>query len=406
MKAYITLFKKGVTAAGLYPVKLCIYDPRTKKRQYLLLDDAHHCFIDQFDDKAKQFKPNFKNHKKHNEKLTEAVDIANDILDKWDKGIFNMPLFLKLFLNIANDMSVKECFDFIIKKTAVHGTSQAFENCRDAILKFKPNTILSDITPQWLMEFETYHLAKPGNEKGGVASYMRSLRSVLNKAATEKLYDMQHYPFGKLGYSINTRLKVKPKPIYVPKDIINVIRQKDVKISADLSTVRNNQELARDVFIFSYVCRGMSFVDIAKARWSDIREDRLYYVRQKVSTPISLRLNAEAVAIIEKYKAVSNNGYLFPIYNDATHVTEKQRTTRKKTALKHINASLKALGIEGFNLSTSVARDSFANEAKRRGVETSAIKDLFAHQSITTTEIYLSRFPDSALDNLADEIVQ
>jgi len=51
------------------------------------------------------------------------------------------------------------------------------------------------------MQLENYHLAT-GNERNGLAVYLRAIRSIYNKAIKSKVIDRELYPFA--DYKIKT----------------------------------------------------------------------------------------------------------------------------------------------------------------------------------------------------------
>ena len=51
----------------------------------------------------------------------------------------------------------------------------------------------------------------------------------------------------------------------------------------DLSNETKYIQLARDLFIFSYLCSGINFADMANLKPSNIVEGRLLYTRQNTS---------------------------------------------------------------------------------------------------------------------------
>jgi integrase len=71
-------------------------------------------------------------------------------------------------------------------------------------------------------------------------------------------------------------------------------------------------ELSKDIFVFSYLCGGINFTDIANLTNENIQNGRLHYIRQKTKKPIKIGIPQEAMQIIEKYSKESK-GYLFPI---------------------------------------------------------------------------------------------
>jgi site-specific recombinase XerD len=405
MRAYFTIIKtkSKVDSQGRYRVRLCFVD-NNAQRKYLEINEAHNCLPHQFDDAQRRFTKHFPNYRDHNTLLNEIEEKAQKIIAQ-NPNKLDFKTFVSELLNLKQKLKLDEAFLYFEKKLQDKkkiGTATTYHDTRLAFNKFKKGVYLTDITPQFLENFEVYHLAK-NNKKGGCASYMRTLRSMLNQATREGLYESTNYPFGLNGYSIQTRLGTSPEPIFVARNIIDILHNADIAYPARLNQLRSNAAFARDVFLFSYYTRGMSFVDVCNARWEHVKEGRLFTGRQKVHKKGTLKLNAEALTIVAKYENYTE-GYLFPIFRADT-ITDEQKHKRRKMALKYLNIALKKIkGLEHLNLSMSMSRDSFANEAKKRNVPTLAIKDMLMHESVKTTETYLKRFPDLDLDDYADDV--
>ena len=80
---------------------------------------------------------------------------------------------------------------------------------------------------------------------------------------------------------------------------------------ADLSD-SISQTFARDMFFFSIYCRGISYIDLAHLRKSDIKCFALTYISQVLTPPIvTVQWNAAMQAIADRYPLVTD--YLFPI---------------------------------------------------------------------------------------------
>ena len=185
-----------------------------------------------------------------------------------------------------------------------------------------------------------------------------------------------------------------------------------------MPALRNTQErlqLAKDLFLFSYYCGGINFVDIAMLKWVNIGTDmdekpRLTYTRQKTGGKFSIRLIPHALAILERYKLDRTSNpktYVFPVLNTTLHKTASQIHNRCNKVMGQVNVDLKTIGTgEGITtpLTTYVARHSFATALKRSGVATGIISEAMGHSDERTTQIYLSEFDtdlmDAAFDNL------
>lgn len=164
------------------------------------------------------------------------------------------------------------------------------------------------------------------------------------------------------------------------------------------------EDLARDLFLFSFYCRGMNLADIADLRKDQLEGGRIFYRRKKTHRDYSVALNEPARAIVEKYAASSPDGYVFPVYHDGVHETEQQKHNRKDKVAKQINAALRRLayacGVEMSGLTFYTARHTYANSLDRLGADRRKIQAALGHSSFKTTENYLNSFSASEIDDL------
>ena len=159
------------------------------------------------------------------------------------------------------------------------------------------------------------------------------------------------------------------------------------------------ERLAIDLFTFSYLTAGINFVDIANLTKDNLMDKRIVYVRKKTKKQIIVPLQPKAIELINKY-ANPNNLYLFPILSPF-HKTEQQKANRLHKVISKVNKCLKDIGKElniPINLTTYVARHSFATVLKRSGVSTSIISESLGHSSEKITQIYLDSFENSQID--------
>lgn len=128
--------------------------------------------------------------------------------------------------------------------------------------------------------------------------------------------------------------------------------------------------LAVDLFAFGYYYMGgINFVDMAYLTQQNIVEDRLIYIRHKEHKIIKLPLLSQAMEIVVRNRR-DQSPYLFPILS-FYHTTEQQRRNRIHKVIAKINLCLKLINKElniRVNLTTYVARHSFATALKRSGV--------------------------------------
>ena len=251
----------------------------------------------------------------------------------------------------------------------------------------------SAIDVAWLNKYEKW-LRSKGNKETTMSLMFRTLRSAYNKAIESKCARKSDYPFN--DYRISKFDVSTEKRAIAKADVL--------KFSTDVHSIGKQQyvQLSKDIFIFSYLCGGINFTDIANLTKDNIIEGkRLHYIRQKTGKLIKLGLSEEALKIIKRY-AVESKVYLFPILNAQLHKTPLQKQNRIHKMLGKVNKNLKLLaaqlGVEA-NLTTYVARHSFASVLKKSGVNIALISEALGHSDLTTTQIYLDSFDNEQIDN-------
>ena len=249
----------------------------------------------------------------------------------------------------------------------------------------------SAIDVAWLNKYEKW-LRSKGNNETTMSLMFRTLRSAYNKAIESKCARKSDYPFN--DYRISKFDVSTEKRAIAKADVL--------KFSTDVRPIGKQQyvQLSKDIFIFSYLCGGINFTDIANLTQENIVNGRLHYIRQKTGKLIKIGIPQEAMQIIKKYTDESN-GYLFPILNVKVHKTALQKQNRIHKIRGKVNDILrtlgKRLGIEA-NITTYVARHSFASVLKKSGVNIALISEALGHSDLATTQIYLDSFDNEQVD--------
>ena len=281
------------------------------------------------------------------------------------------------------------------------GNSYAYLNLRTTLHNFygkKLNFLFNAVDVAFCNKFEAW-MRKNQFEDTTMHYYFRTLRAIYNKAIEAKCADRGKSPF--VEYKLS-RFNTKTKKRALSKESVKKI------LKMDCSAMSEKARLAHDVFSFSYYCGGISLVDVANLTLDNIIDGRLIYERQKTHGMINLVMLDEAKAIIERYATYQKRaGYLFPILDNRVHITPMQKFNRLRKLCHQINKELhglaKELGIQE-DVTTYVARHSFATVLKKSGVNIGIISQALGHQDIKTTQIYLSEFDneqvDSAMQNL------
>lgn len=290
--------------------------------------------------------------------------------------------------------TVKEVFEDQIErlfKEKRRGYALSHLQVLNSLLEYNTHLDIyfSDIDVSWLNKYETW-LKSNNISTNTIGIRFRTLRAVYNVAIKENIAKEEHYPFK--DYNVSKLKQETIKRSISKKDIISVINY-----SHDNNDIY--ERLAINLFTFSYLMAGINFVDMAYLTRDNIIEDRLIYFRRKTNKLIKTPLQDKAMEIINKYSN-SENPYLFPILN-SFHKAEQQKANRVHKVITKVNKRLKDIGKEldiPIDLTTYVARHSFATVLKRSGVNTSIISESLGHSSEKVTQIYLDSFENRQID--------
>lgn len=156
-------------------------------------------------------------------------------------------------------------------------------------------------------------------------------------------------------------------------------------------------DIARDMFLFSFYCHGMRFQNVAMFEKSMIKNGLIRYRMNKGKKIREIVVHAKLQNIINKY---DSSPYLFPIIKrEIKDNWEKKQLVDSANAL--INAHLKRVAIiAGIdkNLSMHIARHTFAYLSLERGVTVEVLKDALGHSDYKTTQVYLKSLSDQQIN--------
>lgn len=259
-----------------------------------------------------------------------------------------------------------------------------------SLIKFNKHLDIpfSDMDTIWLKRYEVW-LQSQGLAINTLGTRFRHLRVIYNFAIEEKIVKSEYYPFN--SFKVSKLSQTTAKRSIQKGEILSVLNyQGQTPLEC----------LAIDLFTFSYLAAGINFGDIARLTKDNILENRLIYIRKKTQKQIKVSLQEQAIKLIQKY-SMPDNPYLFPILSNF-HKTEQQKVNRIHKIIAKVNKSLKEIG-ERLNipidLTTYVARHSFATVLKRSGVNTSLICEALGHSSERVTQIYLDSFGNDQMED-------
>ena len=285
--------------------------------------------------------------------------------------------------NPVKAKTVKSTFELFIKQLITANRLKyalMFKCTLNSLIKFNGHLDIyfSDIDVSWLKRYE-FWLQGQNLALNTLGTRFRILRVVFNFAIEEKIVKPEYYPFN--SYKVSKLQRKTAKRSILKSEILEVLNYKGKT---------DYERLAIDLFTFSYLTAGINFVDIANLTKNNLMDNRLVYDRKKTKKQIIVPLQPKALELINKYSD-SDNLYLFPILS-SFHKTEQKKANRVHKVIGKVNKALKEIGKElkiPIDLTTYVARHSFATVLKRSGVSTSIISESLGHSSEKVTQIYL-----------------
>lgn len=286
------------------------------------------------------------------------------------------------------------CLSARIKQLRSQGRLRTAETYVSALHSFRDFRCGADVPlasmNSALAEAYEAHLRRRGNSLNTVSFYMRILRAAYNRAVREG-FTQQRHPFRYVYTGIAKTVK-RALPLAVIREI-NAL---------DLSQ-EPSADFARDMFMLSFFLRGMSFIDMAMLRKSDLQGGYLRYCRRKTGQRLSVQWTAAMQRIVDKYPA-KRIPYLLPIITGAAADPRRAYLT----VSGRVNRHLKLIGVRvglASPLTMYCARHSWASVARAEGIPLAVISEGLGHDSEATTRIYLAALDSAAVDRANAQIL-
>ena len=291
------------------------------------------------------------------------------------------------FNRYAHEYSLFNFMESLIARLKQNGKIRTSETYRSTLNSFKKyrkdkDIMLDCITSETMEGYEAWH-RKRGVAPNTISFYTRILRAVYNRAVEDDIIENRN-PFRHVYTGVDKTVKRA-----LPLALIKKIKVLDLSLLPTL-------DYARDMFLMSFYLRGMSFIDMAFLRKTDLKNRYVTYRRRKTGQQLIIEWTKEMQMILDKYPE-NNSDYLLPIIrNPGTN----ERCTYRNAGY-NINHNLKRIAeMVGITipLTLYVARHSWASAAKAKGIPVSVISEGMGHDSEATTQIYLASLDTSAVD--------
>ena len=318
--------------------------------------------------------------------------IKQQVNELIQKGEFSIEaLHIKLGRQIK-DMNLHSAFYLKMKELKDNEQASTYLNYQSALKSLEnfggTYIPLERITVDWLKHCERYWLSE-GKSYSSISIYFRALKCILNRAVRDGFLKESSFPFGKNRYEIPEGCGRK-LALTLP-EIKKIMSYQD-----GTKTV----EEFRDLWVFSYLCNGINFMDLLFLQYSNIVDGEICFVRSKTSRTTKHNKEIHATITPEMWRIIHKWGnpqltpqtYIFKYAKGTENAFERIRLVRR--IVTKCNRRLKkiALSMGIAQLTTYTARHSFATVLKRAGAKTSYISESLGHSNLAVTENYLAYF--------------
>ena len=369
----------------------CIYIQIIHNRVVRQLNTDYRIFAYEWDEKSETIMANGDRLNIVNavkERLTWDVARLKKVITQLEteQGKYTADDVITAYHKLTNEVSLFSFWHSIIAQLKQLGkvrTSETYTATLKSFMAFRgdQDVPLDGISSDMMLLYEAY-LKTREVRMNTISFYMRNLRAVYNRAV-EKGLTPQNNPF---------------RHVYtgVDKTVKRAIPIKDIKALKELDlSMKPSLDFARDMFMFSFYTRGMSFVDMAYLKKTDLQNCILTYRRRKTGQELTIKWEKCMAEIIAKYPEPQTN-YLLPIIKE-----QGNERRQYDNALHLVNYRLKELSTMlklQRPLTMYVARHSWASAAKAKNVPLSVISEGMGHDSEATTQIYLASLETSVVD--------
>ena len=322
------------------------------------------------------------------ERLSWDIARLKKVITKLDteQSRYSADEVITAYHKLTKDVSLFSFWHGVIAQLKQLGkvrTSETYTATLKSFMSFREDqdVPIDGISSDMMLMYEAYLKGK-GVRMNTISFYMRNFRAVYNRAV-EKGLTPQNNPFRHVYTGVEKTLK-------------RAIPIKDIKALKELDlSMKPSLDFARDMFMFSFYTRGMSFVDMAYLRKTDLHNGILTYRRRKTGQKLTIKWEKCMAEIVAKYP-VSQTDYLLPIIKN-----QGNERRQYDNALHLVNYRLKGLSDMlklQRPLTMYVARHSWASAAKAKNIPLSVISEGMGHDSEATTQIYLASLETSVVD--------
>lgn len=298
---------------------------------------------------------------------------ADDVIDEFKRYKSEYSMF-----NYMESLIIK------LKQNGKARTSETYTAALNSFRKFRndEDLMLDSLTSEIMEAYQAWHKLR-GNTPNTISFYTRILRAMYNRVVEDEIAENKH-PFRRVYTGVDKTAKRA-----IPLSAVKKMKNLDLSLTQRL-------DFARDMFLMCFYLRGISFVDLAYLKKTDLKNGYLSYRRRKTSQLLTIKWTADMQALLDKY-GENPTEYLMPIITKAGTNPRNAYRNVGYNINRNLKSIAKMIGIS-IPLTLYVARHSWASAAKAKGIPVSVISEGMGHDSEATTKIYLATLETSVVD--------
>lgn len=239
-----------------------------------------------------------------------------------------------------------------LKNTGKDRTSETYRQMLFSFMKFRngEDLFFEMMDDTLICQYESY-MRISNLCRNTTSFYLRILRSVYNRAVDDEL-TKQNHPFKRVytGVDKTSKRAISLKEIKKIKDL-------------DLSSTPT-LDFARDMFLFSFYMRGMSFIDIAYLKKNNLSNGFVVYNRRKTGQQLVVKWEKGMENIVTKHSN-GHSAFLLPIITKQDGSERKQYLNKMLLVNRNLKKIAELAGIS-IPLTMYVARHSWASIAQSK----------------------------------------
>lgn len=317
------------------------------------------------------------------EKETCLLTLANDSVS------------ISTIRNKINDRTSFDLFEYAdkyIEQLYKDGKHATYKKNKSVIKKLhfyvgKDTLPIKSITLDFVKQYEHFLMNNIGNSRNTTTVNMKALAKLVGDIFCNYDLDETGNPFRKIKFK-----REQTERTFLEIEDIKKIQNLKFKLSSPLYD-------ARELFLFECFT-GMRISDILSLKWKNVTDKEITISIRKTGKPLTIPLQDYVRYILNKRKMLlENNGgqisaekYVFNILKvDIEKVSAHEALNVISSATAIINKKLKLIAVKANidkNLSTHVARHSFATLLVTGDVNLLTVRDLLGHGDVRVTQIY------------------